>query len=124
MCSTKHRAAGQDVLGAADGIANKVLARKLATSLPTVLLWRGRFQTDGLAGILPDLPRSGRPKQITAEREAALIERTMRTVPKNATHWSVRLMAWRPGHQPATVRRIWQKHHLQPHRVESFKFST
>ena len=25
---------------------------------------------------------------------------------------------------PATVQRIWKKHKLQPHRVESFKFST
>jgi transposase len=25
---------------------------------------------------------------------------------------------------PATVHRIWRRHHLQPHRVESFKFST
>ena len=24
---------------------------------------------------------------------------------------------------PATVQRIWNKHKLQPHRVESFKFS-
>jgi transposase len=112
------------VLGAADGIANKVLARQLATSLPTVLLWRGRFQTDGLSGILADLPRSGRPKEITPEREAALVERTLRTVPKNATHWSVRLMAQDQDISPATVQRIWQKHHLQPHRVEFFKFST
>lgn len=25
---------------------------------------------------------------------------------------------------PATVQRIWQKHHPQPYRVQSFKFST
>ena len=33
-------------------------------------------------------------------------------------------MARDQGISPATVQRIWQKHHLQPHRVESFKFST
>src|ERR1700688_2054172 len=32
------------VLGAAKGIANNELARQLSTSLPTVLLWRRRFQ--------------------------------------------------------------------------------
>ena len=52
------------VLGAAEGIGNKVLARQLSTSLPTVLLWRGRFQMDGLPGLLEDRPRSGRPKEI------------------------------------------------------------
>lgn len=112
------------ILGAADGVGNKVLARQLATSLPTVLLWRGRYQAEGLLGILEERPRSGRPKEIAPEQEAALIEMTLRTTPKNATHWSVRLMAREQGVSPATVQRIWKKHHLQPHRVESFKFST
>lgn len=112
------------VLGAAQGMANKALARQLGTSLPTVLLWRRRFQSDGLAGILEDRPRSGRPKQILPEQEAAVVEKTLRTSPRHATHWSVRLMAREVGLSPATVQRIWKRHHLQPHRVESFKFST
>jgi len=112
------------VLGAAEGIGNKVLARQLATSLPTVLLWRNRYQAEGLAGILADRPRSGRPKEITPEQEAALVEKTLHSTPSNATHWSVRLMAREQGLSPASVQRIWSKHHLQPHRVESFKFST
>lgn len=112
------------VLGASEGIGNKVLARQLGTSLPTVLMWRDRLQTDGLAGILEDRPRSGRPKEITPQHEAELVEKTLQSKPKNATHWSVRLMARDQGVSPATVQRIWQKHHLQPHRVESFKFST
>src|SRR5262249_59186143 len=65
------------VLGAADGVGNKVLARQLSTSLPTVLLWRRRFQEEGLMGIVEDRPRSGRPKEITAEQEAALIDKTL-----------------------------------------------
>jgi transposase len=60
------------VLGAAEGLANRVLARKLSTSVPTVLLWRKRFESNGIAGILEDRPRSGRPKRISAEREAAI----------------------------------------------------
>jgi transposase len=112
------------VLGAADGVANKVLARQLATSVPTVLLWRGRFRTEGLSGIVQDRPRSGRPKQITPQQEAALIQTTLHSTPNNATHWSVRSMAREQAVSPATVQRIWNKHHLQPHRVESFKFST
>lgn len=112
------------ILGAAEGIANKVLARQLGTSLPTVLLWRGRFLREGLPGILEDRPRSGRPREITPEQEALVVEKTLRTTPNNATHWSVRLMARAQGISPATVQRIWSKHHLQPHRVESFKFST
>src|SRR6185312_13650810 len=52
------------VLGAAEGLANRVLARKLCTSVPTVLLWRKRYESDGLRGILEDRPRSGRPKRM------------------------------------------------------------
>ena len=111
------------VLGAAEGIANHVLARNLSTSLPTVLLWRRRFDSGGLAEVLEDRPRSGRPKQISAEREEAIVDATMKTTPKDATHWSVRAMAASQKVSPATVQRIWKKHKLQPHRVESFKFS-
>jgi transposase len=112
------------VLGATGGIANHVLARNLSTSLPTVLLWRRRYENDGLTGVLEDRPRSGRPKQISGEQEAAIVEATIKTTPKDATHWSVRAMAVSQKVSPATVQRIWKKHKLQPHRVESFKFST
>src|SRR5262249_3545330 len=111
------------VLGAAEGIANHVLARNLSTSLPTVLLWRRRFDSGGLAAILEDRPRSGRPKQISARREETLEGATVKTTPKDATRWSVRAMAASQKVSPATVQRIWKKHRLQPHRVESFKFS-
>ena len=89
-----------------------------------MLLWRRRYELKRLEGILQDQPRSGRPRQIPDETIASIVDATMKTKPKDATHWSVRSMA---KHQPvsaATVYRIWQKHELQPHRVESFKFST
>jgi transposase len=111
------------ILGAAEGVANHVLARHLSTSLPTVLLWRKRYESEGMEGILEDRPRSGRPKRISEEREAAIVEATMKTTPKDATHWSVRAMAASQKVSPATVQRIWKKHKLQPHRVESFNFS-
>jgi transposase len=127
----RHRATPQSVvlrvkiiLGAAEGVPNKALARQLSTTLPTVLLWRRRYEDEGLGGILQDHPRPGRPKQISGEKEAAIVEATMRTRPQGATHWSVRMMAHAQGVSRATVHRIWRKHKLQPHRVESFKFST
>src|SRR5205823_14256274 len=67
------------VLGAADGLANRVLARKLSTSVPTVLLWRKRFEREGIAGILEDRPRSGRPKRSSVEKEASIVEATRKT---------------------------------------------
>jgi transposase len=111
------------VLGAAEGLANRALARKLGTSVPTVLLWRKRYESEGLMGILEDRPRSGRPKEISVEREQAIVEATMKTTPRDATQWSVRAMAAEQQVSSATVQRIWKKHKLQPHRVETFKFS-
>mgnify|MGYP003704793795 CR=1 FL=1 len=78
---------------------------------------------EGLEGILQDHPRSGRPKRIAEDKETAIVEATRQTVPKDATHWSTRTMAAAQGVSPATVQRIWRKHKLQPHRVETFKFT-
>ena len=40
------------------------------------------------------------------------------------THWSARFMAAELGVSFASVARIWRKWNIQPHRVETFKFST
>ena len=40
------------VRAAAEGMANRAIARRLSTSLPTVLLWRKRYEAEGLAAIL------------------------------------------------------------------------
>ena len=78
------------VLGAAAGIPNAQLARDFATTKSSVLKWRGRFARSGLSAILEDAPRSGRKKSISAEKEAAIVEATLQTRPKDATHWSTR----------------------------------
>src|SRR4051794_3117367 len=111
------------VLGAAEGMASRMLARKLGTSVPTVLLWRKRYESDEVSGLLEDRPRSGRPKLLSEEQETVIVDATMKSVPKDATQWSVRAMAAAQKVSSATVQRIWKKHKLQPHRVDSFKFS-
>ena len=97
---SRHRSTPQSialrteiVLGAAEGVANKKLARQLSTTLPTVLLWRKRYESEGLAGILEDRLRSGRSKKISEKKVAAIVEATMKKKPKDATHWTVRTMA-------------------------------
>jgi len=112
------------VLGAADGVSNNQLAQELATSRPTVIQWRRRYQRGGVEGLLQDAPRPGRKKQITAEQIATIIDATLHTSPKDATHWSARTLAQAQGVSHSTVFRIWQSYGLQPHRIESFKLST
>jgi hypothetical protein len=43
--------------------------------------------------------------------------------PKTGTHWSTRSLARELGMSHMAVQRIWKKHGLQPHRVETFKLS-
>ena len=40
------------------------------------------------------------------------------------THWSARFLAAELGISFATVARTWRKWGIQPHRLETFKFST
>jgi transposase len=111
------------VLGAAGGISNAELARSLSTTKSSVLKWRARYKILGIEGILEDAPRSGRKKTISAEQEKAIVHATLKSKPAQATHWSTRSMAEVQGVSDTTVYRIWKAHRLQPHRVESFKYS-
>lgn len=110
------------VLGSADGESIRELAERLEVTQRTVCLWRGRYREAGVAG-LRTLPRSGRPRTISAAKERAVLSVTVRK-PATATHWSTRRLAKEVGLSRASVHRIWQKYGLQPHRVETFKFST
>ncbi len=52
------------------------------------------------------------------------MERTLRTAPADATHWSIRSMASETGFSHTTIRRMWVAFGLQPHRSQTFKLST
>lgn len=109
------------VLGSAAGESIRTLAERLKVTQRTVCLWRRRYQEAGLAGLCTR-PRAGRPRSITAAKEQAVIGATLRK-PKAATHWSTRRLAKEVGLSRASVHRIWRKYGLQPHRIETFKFS-
>ena len=73
--------------------------------------------------MLSDEPRPGRPRTLTDEQVAEVIERTLETTPADATHWSIRSMARESGLSHTTIRRIWAAFSVQPHRSETFKLS-
>jgi transposase len=113
------------VLLAADGLANAEIARRTGTSRPTVVSWRARYETGGIAA-LQDLPRSGRPVEVD---EIAVVVATLADEGRppqrlGVTHWSARLLAAQLGIGFATVARIWRTWKLQPWRVQTFTFST
>ena len=73
---------------------------------------------------LHDELRPGRPRSYGDERVAGLINRVLRSKPKNATHWSVRSVAEETAISKSTVARYFALFGLQPHRAKSFKLST
>jgi transposase len=111
------------VLMASEGQANLQIARKLKTSRPTVILWRSRFQQGGPDALTQEAPGRGRKPRIGAGRIKEIVEATLQTKPKAATHWSVRTMAKEQKVSHSTIHRIWDAHGLQPHRTRNFKLS-
>ncbi|MGA8567565.1 MAG: IS630 family transposase, partial [Candidatus Binataceae bacterium] len=111
------------VLWAAQGESNTAIAERLGWSLPTVGKWRGRFVAQRMAGLHDEL-RPGRPRSYGDQRVAGLINRVLRSKPKNATHWSVRSVAEETAISKSTVARYFALFGLQPHRAKSFKLST
>jgi transposase len=108
---------------ASDGKRNQDIAQELDISRPTVQLWRERFLHSRINGIVKDAPRPGRIPTLSVTKERQIIEATLQTTPPHATHWSVRTMAHAQGVSRMTVQRIWEKHNLKPHLVDTFKLS-
>jgi transposase len=108
---------------ASEGLSHNAIAKRLITSRPTVILWTNRFQEQGLAGLSEDAPHGTSKRQIDMEKVKAIVEATLHTTPKDATHWSTRTMAKDQGVSHATIQRIWEAHGLQPHRLKNFKLS-
>lgn len=111
------------VLLMADRVPGAEVARLTGYTAVQISRIRRRFAEEGLAGLM-DRPRSGRPPQLTEAKRARIVALTLKTPPKGLTHWSTREIGERVGVSHATVHRIWQAHALQPHRVETFKFTT
>jgi transposase len=105
------------------GATNLGVATALGVSRQTVALWRTRFATHRLEGLV-DAPRSGAPRSIDDEAVERLVALTLEEAPAHATHWSTRAMARRSGLSQTAVSRIWRAFGLRPHRAETFKLSS
>jgi transposase len=110
------------VLAVGSGATVTQVAAELRTSGPTVRKWRDRFVNEGVDGLW-DSPRSGRPPVVD---EAMVVAETLTPPDSDSglTHWSSRELAKRISVSHNEIADIWRKWGLQPHRTESFKFST
>ena len=111
------------VLLAAQGWQNKDIAAEVDLDRRQVALWRQRFLDGGVEALMHDAPRPGRTPSVTAELESSIVDKTLHEKPIAATHWSTRTLAAQLGVGPTTIRRVWQRNGLKPHRQSSFKLS-
>jgi transposase len=110
------------ILFSADGMSNADIAERLDASPFTVGTWRKRFLSDRMQGLHDEL-RTGRPRSMSDEEVATLINKALQTKPSKATHWSVRSFAKEANVTASMTHRLFRMFGLQPHRTESFKLS-
>jgi len=113
----------KSILLMAKGLSNTVIAQRVGSCAATVGTLRKRFAQLRLEG-LSDLPRSGPPRRIGDDQIEQLIQKTLHSKPKGATHWSTRKMARQMGVSHDTVSRVWRAFGLKPHRADTFQIST
>jgi DDE superfamily endonuclease/Homeodomain-like domain len=68
-------------------------------------------------------PQSGRKRVVTPEMRERILHTTLRVKPEGRTHWTTRSLAQHLGISKMAVQRVWKAEKLQPHRMETFKFS-
>ena len=112
------------LLLAHQGVANQSIAQQLNVSRPTILALRAAFTRDGMAAVTGIRKRKRRGSILTPDLEQKILDTTLKTRPGDgSTHWSVRTLARQLRISRTIVHRVWQRHDVQPHRVERFKLS-
>ncbi|MBK8912984.1 MAG: helix-turn-helix domain-containing protein [Phycisphaerales bacterium] len=80
----------------------------MKTDAHTVARWRRRYLASGLDGILEERPRSGRPRRLAIEQEAAAVRTALARTPPG-DRWSTRTLARHLGMSHSRVARIWRR---------------
>ena len=112
------------LLLAHDGVANQAIAERLSLSRPTVIALRAAFEKDGVAAVTGIRKRRRVGSVLTPALEQKIVDTTVKTRPGDgSTHWTVRVLAAHLRISRTIVHRVWQRHDIQPHRVERFKLS-
>ena len=111
------------ILACAEGIDDRVVAKRLRMSEVTVCKWRGRFIRERLDGLY-DEPRPGAPRRVSDAQVEQVIVRTLEQTPRGETHWSSRGMAKASGLGRTTIQQIWRALGRQRHRAGRFRRPT
>ena len=104
------------------GLTAIEVSQRLSKRLGSIQKWRKRYLELGLSG-LEDQPRSGRPRRLSPSKVRNILKATVQTIPRESTHWSLRLMAEYAQVSKHQVTAIWKAADLKPHRIRSCKIS-
>jgi hypothetical protein len=119
----KHVQRVRIVLLSAERLSVLAVARQTEASRPAVWRWQQRFAEQGVDGLLRDKTRKPGKKPLAAATVAKILALPCGKPPRQATHWTGRMVAQAAGVSLRAVQRIWQANRLQPHRVRTFKTS-
>ncbi len=112
------------VLLCATGVRRVDIRQTLGCDDGFISRWTRAYATSGLAGLVSHHP--GRvPLRPVAQLEARVLDRTLKTKPRDgSTHWSSRKLAAELGDVSfSAVQRIWRKHGVRPHRLDTHMVS-
>jgi transposase len=119
----KHVQRARIILVSADRLSVLEVAARSGASRPSVWRWQQRFAEAGVPGLLRDKTRKPGKAPLPPATVAKVLALPCGKPPKAATHWTGRMVAEAVGVSLSAVQRIWQAHHLQPHRSRTFKKS-
>ena len=112
----------QILLLSAQGHPAAEISKRLRTTLQTVYKWTKRFRLGGVDSLY-DEAKPGAPRKISDEKIESIVVKTLEQRPKEATHWSTRMMARKVGLSQSAISRIWRTFGLKPHRASTFTLS-
>jgi transposase len=119
----KHIQRARIVLLSAERLAVAEIARQVGVSRPSVWRWQRRFGEKGVDVLLREPRRPPGKAPLAPETVNKVVALTCSEPPGQVTHWTGRAMAKVMGISLRAVQRIWEAHHLQPHRIRTFKKS-
>ena len=105
------------ILCSDQGMLLDEIVKYTGLSRPVVNKWRQRFRKNGIPG-LRDAARSGKPKTITPEQKALVIEKACIRPKGGYTNWSQERIAKEIGISQSKVFQILKQADLKPHKIE------
>src|SRR3984885_15227792 len=87
-----HAERARIILLSTEGLSAEAIGAKLDVQRITVYKWRARYRAGGVPA-LADAPRPGPPRVLTQAKAKEILRRTTHEIPRESTHWSLRLMA-------------------------------